>query len=93
MSHQPDDRYRRRRLRLAALLFQLRYFAVTGERAADGQIRLYRRDPGHWVEVDGPVVRLVGDGAVEMLDLDAAIARCADARVGKPLHRATGDDA
>jgi hypothetical protein len=82
-----DDAYRKRRLRLGALLYQLRYFAVTDERDADGEIRLYRRDPGHWVEVDGTEVRLVGDATIEVLDLKQAIARCVAARLGTPLHQ------
>ena len=86
-----DYVYRKRRLRLGALLYQLRYFAVTDERDADGEIRLYRRDPGHWVEVDGTEVRLVGDATIEVLDLKEAIARCVAARLGAPLHQSARD--
>jgi hypothetical protein len=83
---EPDDAYRRRRLRLGALLYQLGYFAVVDRRDALGEIVEYRLDAQHWVEVDGTAVRLVGDQAVETLDLEAAILRCLDARSGQSLH-------
>jgi hypothetical protein len=85
MPQRPSEIYRRRRLRLGALLYQLRYFAVTDERDAYVEIRLYRRDPGNWVEVDGTVVRFVDGTTIEMLDLEAAIARCVETRRDKPV--------
>jgi hypothetical protein len=85
------ERHRRRRLRLGALLYRLQYYAVPDHRDAQGQITLYRRDAGHWVEVTASGVRLVGDGVVETLDLEAAIVRCQEALAGQPVHRPGAD--
>jgi hypothetical protein len=85
--------YRRRRLRLGALLYQLQYFADIDHRDGEGEISLYRRDPRHTVEIAGSAVRLVNDTGAEVLELEAAITRCKEALVGQPLHRGPGDTA
>jgi hypothetical protein len=82
-----DDIYRRRRLRLGALLYQLQYYAVLDCRDGEGQICLYRRDPLRSVAVVRSGVRFVNGDIIEVLDLEAAIARCKEALSGQPLHR------
>ena len=82
-----DDIYRRRRLRLGALLYQLQYYAVLECRDEEGQICLYRRDPLRSVVVVRSEVRFVSGDTTEVLDLEAAIARCKEALSGQPLHR------
>ncbi len=86
-----NDVYRRRRLRLGALLYQLHYYAVSDQRDHEGQILLYRHDALQSVQVAGSAIRLVAGDAVEILDLEAAIARCKEALLGQPLHRAPGN--
>lgn len=83
------DGYRRRRLRLGALLYRLQYYAIPDHRDSEGQITLYRHDPRHSVEVVGDVIRLVSGAGVEVMDLEAAIARCKEALRGQPLHGET----
>ncbi|HZS87273.1 MAG TPA: hypothetical protein VFE42_07280 [Chloroflexota bacterium] len=87
-----DDRDRRRRLRLGALLYRLHYFAVPEQRDAEGRISLYRHDARRYVTVTPSGVRLVSGGVEETLDLEAAIARCQEALGGQPLHRASEED-
>ena len=82
-----DDVYRRRRLRLGALLYQLHYYAVLDCRDEEGQICLYRRDPLRSVAAARSGVRLACGDTIEVLDLEAAIARCKEALSGQPLHR------
>ncbi len=67
------DRYRRRRLRLGALLFRLRYFM---QDPADIAANIYRHDPHTFAQLIGDEVRLVAGDQVETLTLDAAIAWC-----------------
>lgn len=75
--------YRRRRLRLGALLFRLRYYMQTpGDIAAD----IYRRDRDTYAQVVDERVRLVDGEREEILDLEEAIARCKAALDGPPLH-------
>ena len=81
------DLYTRRRLRLGALLYQLRYYADPKLLDAQGQIVMYRYDSAHYIEVLGAVVRLVQGDAVEVTDLEEAIIRCKAALAGQPLHR------
>lgn len=50
-----DACYRRRRLRLGALLYQLHYYAALAHRDAEGQIALYRRDAERSVAVSRSV--------------------------------------
>jgi hypothetical protein len=78
------DRQQRRRLRLGALLFQLRYYM---QAPADIAANLYRYSADTYVQVDGNAVRFVDGDAVETLDLDAAIDRCKAALQGAPLHQ------
>jgi hypothetical protein len=86
-----SDSYRRRRLRLGALLYRLQYYAIPDHRDDEGQITLYRHDPAHSVEVARDTVRLVGGAIVEELNLEAAIDRCKEALRGQPLHCGAGD--
>ncbi|HVA91648.1 MAG TPA: hypothetical protein VNL71_17615 [Chloroflexota bacterium] len=81
-----NDFHRRRRLRLGALLYQLRYFAVLDSRDDQGEPVLFRHDARRSVEVTGSLVRLVAGDSSETLDLEAAIVRCKDALRGLPLH-------
>jgi hypothetical protein len=81
----------RRRLRLGALLFRLRYYAVIDHRDEEGRITLYQHDPRRSVEIAGSAVRLITDDHVEVLDLEAAIVRCKEALLGQPFHRASSD--
>ncbi len=67
------DRYRRRRLRLGALLFRLRYFM---QDPADIAANIYRHGPQTYAQLTGDEVRLVDGDQVETLTLDAAIAWC-----------------
>jgi hypothetical protein len=82
-----DDVYRRRRLRLGALLYQLQYYAVPDRRDEEGQVCLYRHDSLRSVAVVRSGVRFVSGDTIEFLDLEAAIARCKEALSGQPLHR------
>ena len=75
--------YRRRRLRLGALLFQLRYYMQTpGDIAAD----IYRYDADIYIQVTDKRVRLVAGSQEETMDIEEAIARCKVALEGAPLH-------
>ncbi|HEY8282837.1 MAG TPA: hypothetical protein VIJ28_00480 [Chloroflexota bacterium] len=79
--------YRRRRLRLGALLYQLGYFAALDSRDEDGQVTRFRHDSRRSVEIAGTVARLFSDESVEVLDLEACIIRCKEALRGGPFHR------
>lgn len=79
--------YRRRRLRLGALLYRLGYFADPAIRDHLGQVTHFRRDARQSVEIAGPVTRLISGGTVEVLDLEACINRCKEALRGAPFHR------
>ncbi|MGH2346277.1 MAG: hypothetical protein ACRDG4_13710 [Chloroflexota bacterium] len=83
----------RRRLRLGALLYQLRYYAVSDQRDKEGRIALYQHDPRRSVEIAGATVRLITGDQVEVLDIEAAIVRCKDALLGRPFHRVPSDQA
>ncbi len=83
----------RRRLRFGALLYQLRYYAVIDHRDEEGRITLYQHDPQRSVEIAGCAVRLISGDQVEVLDIEAAIARCKEALLGQPFHRASSDRA
>ena len=77
------DYYRRRKLRLGALLFRLGYYMqAPDDIAAD----IYRHSPGTYVQVAGTTVRLVAGNREEVVDLEEAIARCKAALQGAPLH-------
>ncbi len=67
------DRYRRRRLRLGALLFRLRYFM---QDPTDIAANIYRHGPHTFAQLIGDEVRLVDGDRVETITLDAAIAWC-----------------
>lgn len=75
--------YRRRRLRLGALLFQLCYYMQTPE---DIAAAIYRYDADTYIQVTGGQVRLVAGSQEEAMDLEEAIARCKAALEGVPLH-------
>ena len=80
-----ESLYRRRRLRLGALLFQLRYYMQTPDDiAAD----IYRYGPATYVQVVGVGVEacFVDRDHAETLSLEEAIARCKAALGGAPLH-------
>lgn len=83
----PADRYRRRVLRLGALLFQLKYFM---QAPADIAAHLYRHGPRRYVQVVGESVRLVDGDHEDNVSLDEAIARCKAALAGESLHRSQG---
>jgi hypothetical protein len=79
-----NDHYRRRRLRLGALLFRLEYYMqAPDDIAAD----IYRYSPDTYVQVVGTTVHLVAGQHEEIVDLEEAIARCQAALKGAPLHR------
>lgn len=79
-----ESLYRRRRLRLGALLFQLRYYMqAPDDIAAD----IYRYGPATYARVVGEQVCLVEGDHAETLDLEEAIARCKAALAGGTLHR------
>ncbi len=80
----PDDLYRRRVLRLGALLFRLRYYM---QAPADIAAHMYRRGPDTYARLVGDTVWLVDGGRVEDVGLEEAIARCKEALDGAPLHR------
>ena len=65
--------YRRRRLRLGALLFRLCYYMQTPD---DIVADIYRYGPGAYAQVVGERVCLVRDGHEETVSLEEAIARC-----------------
>ncbi len=68
-----ESLYHRRRLRLGALLFRLRYYMQTPDDiAAD----IYRYSPDTYAQVVGERVRLVRGGRTETVSLEEAIARC-----------------
>jgi len=78
-----EDLYRRRRLRLGALLFRLRYYMqAPDDIAAD----TYRFSPDTYVQVVGEQVRLAQGGREEIMGLEDAIARCKAALGGETLH-------
>lgn len=78
-----SNRYQRRRLRLGALLFQLRYYMQAPEDiAAD----VYRRGPHTYAQIIGERVLLVDGDRQETIPLEEAIARCKEAIGGAPLH-------
>jgi hypothetical protein len=80
--------YRRRRLRLGALLFRLRYYMQTPD---DIVADIYRYGPGAYAQVVGERVRLVRDGHEETVSLEEAIARCKAALDG--AHEGIGKEA
>jgi hypothetical protein len=85
MSETPhDDHYRRRRLRLGALLFRLGYYMQAPD---DIAAAIYRHSPDTYVQVVGTTVRLVAGQREEIVDLEEAIARCKVAAQGTPPHR------
>jgi hypothetical protein len=87
----PVDRelFRRRVLRLGALLFQLRYYQ---QAPYDGASTTFRAEDGAYVRLAGETVLLVGEGHEEALDLETAISRCKAAVRGEALlHRAPPD--
>ncbi|HXT36950.1 MAG TPA: hypothetical protein VN837_15350 [Chloroflexota bacterium] len=79
--------YRRRRLRLGALLYQLGYFADPALRDKHGQVTHFRHDSSRSVEVAGTMTWLMSGESVEVLDLEACITRCKEALRGAPFHR------
>ncbi len=78
-----ESLYRRRRLRLGALLFQLRYYMQAPDDIAGD---IYRYGPDTYVQVVGERVRLVKGDREEIVDLEEAIVRCKAALGGAPLH-------
>jgi hypothetical protein len=85
MSEQPhSDHYRRRRLRLGALLFRLGYYMQAPD---DITAAIYRYSPDTYVQVVGTTVRLVAGPREEIVDIEEAIARCKAALNGATLHR------
>ncbi len=78
--------YTRRRLRLGALLYQLRYYAIPDQLDDQGEIRLYRYDREQYVEITGSTVHLVRGDSSEILDLEEAIVRFKAALASNPLH-------
>jgi len=81
MDEMDESLYRRRRLRLGALLFRLRYYMqAPDDIAAD----IYRYGPGAYAQVVGERVRLVRDGHEETVSLEEAIARCKATLDGVP---------
>jgi hypothetical protein len=78
-----QELHRRRRLRLGALLFRLRYYMqAPDDIAAD----IYRHGLDTYAQVVGERVRLVDGDREETMDLEEAIARCKAALDGVPLH-------
>ncbi len=78
-----ESLYRRRRLRLGALLFQLRYYMqAPDDIAAD----IYRYGSDTYVQVVGEEARFVEGDHAETLTLEDAIARCKAALGGAPPH-------
>jgi hypothetical protein len=85
MSKKPhNDLYRRRRLRLGALLFRLGYYMQAPE---DIAAAIYRRSPDTYVQVVGTTVHLVAGNRDEVVDIEEAIVRCKAALNGAPLHK------
>jgi hypothetical protein len=84
MSKKPhNDHYRRRRLRLGALLFRLGYYMQAPD---DIAAAIYRYSPDTYVQVVGTTVRLVAGNRDEVVDIEEAIARCKAALNGATLH-------
>ena len=85
MSEQPhSERYRRRRLRLGALLFRLGYHMQASD---DIAAAIYRYSPDTYVQVVDTTVRLVAGRREEIVDIEEAIARCKAALNGATLHK------
>ena len=85
MSEQPrSDHYRRRRLRLGALLFRLGYYMQAPD---DIAAAIYRYSPDTYVQVVGTTVRLVAGQREEIVDIEEAITRCKAALNGATLHK------
>jgi hypothetical protein len=85
MSEQPhNDHYRRRRLRLGALLFRLGYYMQAPD---DIAAAIYRYSPDTYVQVVDTTVRLVAGRREEIVDMEEAIARCKAALNGASLHK------
>lgn len=80
-------RYRRRLLRLGALLFQLQYYM---QEPSDIAARIYRRDTDTYIQVVGKDMRFVDGAAVETMSLEAAITRCKEALNGATLRQPDG---
>jgi hypothetical protein len=74
--------YERRRLRLGALLYQLRYYADPNLLDAQGRIMFYRYDQERHVEVLDSTVHFIHDNAIEVMELEEAILRCKEALAG-----------
>jgi hypothetical protein len=75
----------RRRLRLGALLYQLRYYADPTLLDGQGRIMLYRYDQVRHVEVLDSTVRFIHGNAIDVIDLEEAILRCKAALAGPSL--------
>ena len=85
MNEKPhNDHYRRRRLRLGALLFRHGYYMQAPD---DIAAAIYRYSPDTYVQVVGTTVRLVAGPREEIVDMEEAIARCKAALNGATLHR------
>src|SRR5438067_764595 len=85
MSKKPyNDHYRRRRLRLGALLFRLGYYMHAPD---DIAAAIYRYSPDTYVQVVDTTVRLVAGQCEEIVDIEEAIARCKAALDGATLHK------
>ena len=65
--------YRRRRLRLGALLFRLRYYMQAPD---DIAANIYRYGPDTYAQAVGERIRLVHGEHEETVSLEEAIARC-----------------
>jgi hypothetical protein len=79
-----SDHYRRRRLRLGALLFRLGYYMQAPD---DIAAAIYRYSPDTYVQVVGTTVRLVAGQREEIVDMEEAITRCKAALNGASLHK------
>ncbi len=66
-------RLQRRRLRLGALLFRLRYYMLA---PADVAANIYRRSPDDYIQVDGAAATLVSARGSTILTIDEAIDWC-----------------
>ena len=85
MAEKPhSDHFRRRRLRLGALLFRLGYYMQAPDDIAAG---IYRYSPDTYVQVVDTTVRLVAGRREEIVDIEEAIARCKAALNGAALHK------
>ncbi len=85
LSCMDESLYRRRRLRLGALLFRLRYYMQAPEDIASD---IYRYSSDTFVQVTGEEARLVCGDREEIVSLEEAIAHCKAALDGAPLHGA-----